>query len=297
MTKQKTLMRRQDAFTLVELLVAMAIFSTILVLVMSALRTGSNALTTIVGEADIIEDARAASAIIADEINQAAYIYPPGSTLTLGTAGYTTINPNTGNRTWTVGDDPILAMITVPDTNEGNCADDPDFCYTFVAYYPVERSEVSDNVPYLADAVNDNGANAKWVLYEYRSNLDVGASSESFYETYYEDGEAIPTNFGGVAAQILVDYVIPDSLAVNIDEDNACYPGDTTQNEEYFVGNAPCESVNTNSDIYASVAIGEFVFQSGRTRRGRDYRSPEIRFSLAPLNLHNPLTDRQIYAN
>jgi len=296
MTKQKTLMRRRDAFTLVELLVAMAIFSTILVLVMSALRTGSNALTTIVGEADIIEDARAASAIIADEINQAAYIYPPGSTVTLGTTGYTTVNPNTGNRTWIVGDDPILAMITVPDTNEGDCDDDPDFCYTFVAYYPVARDGVSANVPYLADPANDNGANAKWVLYEYRSNLNVGASSEDFYETFYLDGVPIPTEFSGVAGQILVDYVIPDSLEVNIDE-NDCYPGDTSQNEDYFVGNGLCKSVNESSDIYASVAVGEFVFQSGRSRRGRDYRSPEMRFSLAPLNLHNPLTDRQVYAN
>ncbi|MEM7734673.1 MAG: type II secretion system protein [Deinococcota bacterium] len=294
--EQKSFMRRQDAFTLVELLVAMAIFSTILVLVMSALRTGSNALTTIVGEADIIEDARAASAIIADEINQAAYIYPPGSVLTLGTAGYTTVNPNTGNRTWTVGDDPILAMITVPDTNEGDCDDNTEFCYTFVAYYPVARGEVSDEVPYLADPANDNGANEKWVLYEFRANLDVGASSEDFYETYFIDGEPIPTNFGNIAGQILVDYVIPDSLEVNIGEDD-CYPGETSQNDEYFVGGQPCESVNDRSDIYASVAVGEFVFRSGRSRRGRNYRSPEIRFSLAPLNLHNPLTDRQIYAN
>lgn len=285
-------MRRRAAFTVVELLVAMAIFGAILVLVMSALRTGSNALGTIVGEADIIEDARAASAIIADEINQAAYIYPPGTTLTLNKSGYTTVNPNTGDRTWTVGEDPIIAMITAPNTEAmGDCDSDPAFCYTFVAYYPVARSLVAQNLPYLADATNDEGANAKWVLYEYRNNLDIGASPREFLNLQGD----IPNAFGGRAAQILVDYVIPDSLEVNIGERD-CYPGyrEPSRAEEYVVGFETCANVSKD-DIYASVAAGEFAFRSGRSRRGRDYRSPEIRFALAPLNLHNPLLDDQIY--
>lgn len=286
-------MRQRSAFTLVELLVSMAIFSVILGLVMSALRTGSNALGTIVGEADIIEDARAASAIIADEISQAAYIYPPGATLTLNKSGYTTVNPNTDNRTWTVGEDPIIAMITTPNTSNvnGRCGNGNDavFCYTFVAFYPVRRSLVSQNKPYMADPTNDTGNNEKWVLYEYRRRLDVGASPLEFIGLQGR----IPTEFGGTAGQILVDYVIPDSLRVDIGERD-CYPGFTDRPNEYVVGFLECDDV-ANNDIYASVASGEFAFRSGRTRRGRNYRSPEMRFSLAPLNLHNPLLDAQIY--
>ena len=284
-------MRQRNAFTLVELLVSMAIFSIILGLVMSALRTGSNALGVIVGEADIIEDARAASAIIADEISQAAYIYPPGTTLTLNQSGYTTVNPNTGGRTWVVGEDPIIAMITPPNTTNinGDCDDNPEFCYTFVAFYPVERGLVSDNVPYMADPANDTGAGEKWVLYEYRSRLDVGATALEFIGLQGD----LPTQFGGIAAQILVDYVLPSSLRVDIGERD-CYPGFTDRPSEYVVGFLTCDEVADN-DIYASVASGEFAFRSGRTRRGRDYRSPEMRFSLSPLNLHNPLLDAQIY--
>lgn len=284
-------MRQNSAFTLVELLVSMAIFSIILGLVMSALRTGSNTLGVIIGEADIIEDARAASAIIADEISQAAYIYPPGTTLTLNTSGYTTVNPKTGNRTWTVGEDPIIAMITPPNTGNvnGDCDNDPAFCYTFVAFYPVRRGLVAQNKPYFADPPNDTGNNEKWVLYEYRRRLDIGASPLEFIGLQGR----IPTEFGGIAAQILVDYVIPDSLRVDIGERD-CYPGFTDRPTEYVVGFLACNQVADN-DIYASVASGEFVFRSGRTRRGRNYRSPEMRFSLAPLNLHNPLLDAQIY--
>lgn len=284
-------MRQRSAFTLVEMLVAMAIFSIILGLVMSALRTGSNTLGVIVGEADIIEDARAASAIIADEISQAAYIYPPGTTLTLNSSGYTTVNPNTGDRTWTVGEDPILAMITPPNTSNinGDCNDDSAFCYTFVAFYPVARSVVSRNLPYMADPINDTGDNEKWVLYEYRRRLDIGASPLEFIGLQGN----LPTQFGGIAAQILVDYVIPDSLRIDIGERD-CYPGFTDRPTEYVVGFLACDEV-AKDDIYASVASGEFAFRSGRSRRGRDYRSPEMRFSLAPLNLHNPLLDAQIY--
>jgi len=291
MSQTQTTMRQRYAFTLVEMLIAMAIFSVILGLVMSALRTGSDTLGVIVGEADIIEDARAASAIIADEISQAAYIYPPGTTLTLNTSGYTTVNPKTNNRTWTVGEDPIIAMITPPNTSNinGDCDNDPAFCYTFVAFYPVERSLVSENIPYMADPTNDTGANAKWVLYEYRKRLDVGASPLEFIGLQGN----LPTEFGGIAAQILVDYVLPDSLRVDIGERD-CYPGFTDRPTEYVVGFLTCNEVSSE-DIYASVASGEFAFRSGRSRRGRDYRSPEMRFSLSPLNLHNPLLDNQIY--
>jgi prepilin-type N-terminal cleavage/methylation domain-containing protein len=290
-------MRRKEAFTLIELLVAIAIFSIILTLVMSALRTGSNALGVIVGEADIIEDARAASAIIADEIGQAAYVYPPGTVLTLNSSGsYTTENPNGGNQ-WTVGDDPIIAMITAPNaifTPTDTCSNaTTQFCYTFVAFYPVKRSTVVANRGYLADPPNDNGADAKWVLYEYRANLtnvdgnSIGPDPTDLVK--HLNGE-IPSTYGGITAQILVDYVIPDSLQVNIDEDD-CYPGnlgsDTTG---YFIGALNCSDVPAQ-DIYGSVAAGEFAFRSGRSKRGRDYRSPEISFAIAPLNLRNPLLD------
>lgn len=286
-------MQRKEAFTIVELLVAMAIFGIILTLVLSALRTGSNTLGVIVGEADIIEDARAASAIIADEISQAAYIYPPGTELTLNTTGYTTVNPDDNTRTWTVGDDPIIAMITAPNTSNvnGSCDDDPEFCYTFVAFYPVARSIVTDNVAYLEDQANED----KWVLYEYRFNLvdddgnGVGATPLDFIGLQGD----LPRDFSGVAGQILVDYVIPDSLTVDIGERD-CYGGFTERIEEYVVGFLACSEV-PQGDIYASVAAGEFSFRSGRSRRGRDYRTPEMRFSLTPLNLHNPLLDAQIY--
>lgn len=83
-------MNRAAGYTLLELLVAMALLGVVLLLA-GSLFASSNAYTTLtITSAELEEDARLGLLRITEVTTQAAYIYPTGKTLTLKTGSVTT---------------------------------------------------------------------------------------------------------------------------------------------------------------------------------------------------------------
>jgi prepilin-type N-terminal cleavage/methylation domain-containing protein len=115
-------------------------------------------------------------------------------------SGYTTVRPNSATvtanpNTWTVGQSaaPILAMIVAPkkpDTDTcAALAQKSTGCYTFVAYYPVLRSQVTNtSAVYSSDKLDPSPENKnQWVLMEYREEL-YGTSFNIALKT----GQSVP---------------------------------------------------------------------------------------------------------
>lgn len=183
--------------TLVELLVAIAIFGLITLLV-SQFFTGSTSVSMASSSrAELQQEVLNAQQLMAANVKEAWYIYPPGSTLNMSTTALTR-RPAGGN-TWTVGTDPILALVLLPQVPGGD--------YRFRAYYPVQRSvwvegtaESSWRNP-GANALNDGRV---WVLAEYRVNLPPAAVSNMV---------SSPPNVTGGQANLLADYIAPTTAA------------------------------------------------------------------------------------
>jgi prepilin-type N-terminal cleavage/methylation domain-containing protein len=215
----------QKGFTLIEVLVSLAVFSVVIVSALQLQRNSSDVSRTIVNTSSLQEEVRNVAALINDEVQRAVYVFPPcgvyatnGSSapvlnpcstsanpawydtsgqrisvvfsrFTLAASGNTTKRPDTGNRTWTPGENaaPILAMIVAPRRpGTGSCMGSTDAersrsCYQFVAYYPVKRSDVTrasgstSSEQLDTDPDNQN----QWVLMEYRRNLSVVMSGRT----------------------------------------------------------------------------------------------------------------------
>jgi prepilin-type N-terminal cleavage/methylation domain-containing protein len=139
-------------FTLVEVLVALGIFSVVIVSALQLQQNSSNVSRVIINTASLQEEVRNVAALINDEVQRAVYVFPPCgvyktdgsvapilntcstsvnpawydtsgqkvsvvfSRFTLAASGNTTKRPDTGSRIWTPGVNaaPILAMIVAP---------------------------------------------------------------------------------------------------------------------------------------------------------------------------------------
>jgi prepilin-type N-terminal cleavage/methylation domain-containing protein len=180
-------------FSLVELLVSIAVLGIIIVAVSGIFTTTNQLGTTVSSQTALQQELRTAGSLITDEVQRAIYVYPPcgvySGTLapdfklncaasdfptTLATVnttkmyvGYSNLNIfSTGLRgqkpdgtyNWKVGDTsaPILAMISAPRSPWLSCEFYPDDggCYTFVAYFAVLRKNVTRG--YLTNSATSN---------------------------------------------------------------------------------------------------------------------------------------------
>lgn len=168
----------QKGFTLLELLIAAAVGAILLGVVVLALNQSSQAARLHQDSQALTEDLRAALGLMADYVNWALAIYPPGYTLTLNSEqgqGYTVRNPRTGNGTWEVGRDPILALVLPPQDLSPNasCSSSQTAgCFRFAAFYLLSRQDVVRDANGASnpgpDPVNDPQAR---VLYLYQKVL------------------------------------------------------------------------------------------------------------------------------
>lgn len=95
---------RKTGFTLIEMLIAAAIGVVILTLIAAGLRSSGDSLRFIQNNQLLTEDLRNAGNLISDYLSVAAFVYPPGVTLSIGSAGgYSVRNPRTGDNTWQTG--------------------------------------------------------------------------------------------------------------------------------------------------------------------------------------------------
>jgi prepilin-type N-terminal cleavage/methylation domain-containing protein len=136
------------------------------------------------------------------------------SKFTITASGITFKNPATNTTSWQVGgpnsfstaisSSPMLAMIVAPREPSVKCTTSTG-CYTFVAYYPVLRSNLSgtNSDQLVTDADNNND----WVLMEYRRELNQNLLQTSTPGTYTAEvtevtDPTISTNLTGLTDRI-----------------------------------------------------------------------------------------------
>lgn len=207
----------QAGFTLVELLIALALLSLILTAVVSLNIGTSRAAALLQARNDLLPESQIAQNYMASKLRQATYVFPDGSAFTLNATSTATQKPS-GGALWTIGSDPIVAFIVPPKTvSSGQCltataaantANQDTYCYAFYAFYGTKRSNVTSTTGLEnpgADAANDGTA---WVLMEYRKYYAAGNAGG--YTTPAVAVAAIPT--GGVG-HLLMDYLKPTTEA------------------------------------------------------------------------------------
>jgi prepilin-type N-terminal cleavage/methylation domain-containing protein len=208
-----------QGFSLVEVLMALAIFGLAMIGLLSLQRDSTQVSRTLYSTTTLQEEMRNAAAIITDEVQRALYVFPPCgidslaantftvqacpttafptwydptnlnitfSRFTLGTSGVTIQRPDNSSTTWEVGvaSAPILAMIVSPrNPGTGSC----------LASNATEKArscyQFVAYYPVRRTAVTGTGSierldadpdnNNQWVLMEYRENLDDNIAAKT----------------------------------------------------------------------------------------------------------------------
>ena len=197
----------QAGFTLLELLIGMALLGLVLTVLLNIFTQGTQVSTQSSSRAEMQQEMLNAQQLIAGKLKEAWYIYPPG--LTINMTGTPLTQRPAGGNNWVVGTDPVLAMVLPPRTTALSCAttptstSGPDGCYRFLAYYPVKRSVWVTGTG--TGSWRNPGADATngetWILAEYRGTIAPGAGG-----SVPTTPPTVPT---GNSANILSDYIAP----------------------------------------------------------------------------------------
>jgi prepilin-type N-terminal cleavage/methylation domain-containing protein len=175
---------RFSGFTLVELLVVIALLGVFLGMMANSVNQTGKYTANVVNRSEQLDDMRVAGQMIADQVNKALYIYPPGSSITFSATPVASTVTNNGSPTWVVGRDPIIAYIEPPvkPAADGVCStgtpatpatqDQEDACIFFVAYIAVKRSYLTDTAAeretYGAEDTRNPDVS---MIFEYRKRL------------------------------------------------------------------------------------------------------------------------------
>ncbi|WP_456476633.1 prepilin-type N-terminal cleavage/methylation domain-containing protein [Oceanithermus sp.] len=202
-------MKRSGAFTLIEVLITLLILGILGVAFVRILGTTLHATGRINAENELLGEAQIAEQIIASKAMAAWYLYPPGTDLEFN-GGATTYNALAGSSTWTVGSDPILAMILPPREPGGGCTSGgpTEGCYRLLAYYAFPRSHYQASVGSTQQLQSDPRNDDTWVLMEFRANLYGFVPDTTCSNVPVPDG-----GFSGLSGRLLVEYVQPETEA------------------------------------------------------------------------------------
>lgn len=266
---------RKHGITLIEMLIAALIGVAILALIASGLRSGTDSLRFVQNSQLLTEDLRAAGNLVSDYLSTAAFVYPPGTTLTIGSAGgYTVRNQRTNNNTWQIGRDPAVAMLRPVNPSAGE--------FRFVMVYALPRGWVTSRASGAANPGPDPQNNDKWLLYIYEDSFATSGVA-------LPNGlpQTIPTVFGDSSGRLLADYVQPGGFVVS-------YPDCLGFDEEGIATLIACPAAPP-SPLQAASSAARVVFSlQGEIRQGgRDSRVPAnpLSFQAAPRNLAKRLSD------
>jgi len=268
---------RKTGITLIEMLIAAVVGVAILTLIAAGLRSGSDSLRFVQNSQLLTEDLRNAGNLVSDYLSTAAFIYPPGVTLTIGSAGgYTVRNPNGSDNSWQIGRDPAIALLQPPSVVNGVQM------VKFVMIYPLNRGWVVGRATGAENPGPDPANDGKWLLYIYERNIEVvGTRLPNGLPT------TIPTTIPGSSGNLLADYVQPGGLVVSYSD---CLGFD----EAGLATLAPCPATAPSSlrAEHSAVRV-RFSLQGEIRQGGRDSRVPAnpLRFEAAPRNLPKRLTE------
>lgn len=200
-----------QGLTLIELLVAIALGLIIFLVAANLLESSSRSASDLQGRSELLEESQIAQNYMAAQIREAVYVFPAGTTITLG-GGYTTKRPMTGD--WKVGEAvaPIVAFVRPPSLLPGTtlgtqCPADQNRCYKFIAYYPVKRSDWVSGATSYNDPGTDEINKDRWVLVEYRNNYASAPALSTLTVPSYSAAS-------GGEGRLLLDYVQPQALAL-----------------------------------------------------------------------------------
>ena len=206
-------MRRQIGFTLIEVLVALAVLAILLYAFVRFFSGTLQASGELSVRNELLAEGQNAHHLIASRIKEAWYVFPPGTSITLG-SGWTTKNTLGASETptWTTGKF-FLAMILPPLADDVNCSAKRWGCFRFYAYYPLRRDWYVKKASVIRaldpDPVNDGKV---WVVVEYlryyREKTSSGYVSRC---PVTASGTPDPTNtyYRSGQGRFLVDYVQP----------------------------------------------------------------------------------------
>lgn len=268
---------RRNGLTLVEMLIAAVIGVAILTLIAAGLRSSSDSLRFVQNAQLLTEDLRNAGNLVSDYLSTAAFIYPPGTTLIVGSeGGYSVRNPRTNSNTWQIGLDPAIALLQPPRVEGGVEV------VNFVMIYPLNRGSVVARAAGAENPGPDPANNDKWLLYIYERNLTVDGNR-------LPNGlpATMPTTIPGSSGNLLADYVQPGGFVVSFVN---CLGFD----EEGLAMQMPCPTAPP-AQLRAehSAAQVRFSLQGEIRQGGRDARVPAspLRFEAAPRNLPQQLSE------
>lgn len=267
--------------TSLELLLSATILLVILGVITQGIQGGSQVVTSVISDTELLEDTRITAQMIADGVARAVYVYPPGATLTLNqSSSWRVKNARTNTNRWLIGTDPIIAYLEAPKRSEGHCSDASESareaCLYFMAYYALPRAVVTQHLSYLQDPQNDN----TWVLFEYRRRLDL---------THLDADTLIPTGPDSgliqTTAEMVADYLVPEE---------GFLLSDTVCRKRLIISEAGdassqvCADFSENYDpYYLKTLLSGRVKLLASVRRGRQsFQTPTFQFSLAPRNLY-----------
>lgn len=167
--------------------------------------------------AELLKEGQVAVQVMASRLQEACYVYASGRTLRMANSGYSTQKPD-GSYDWTVGTDPILAMILPPNPQSAN----PD-SYRFYAYYPLQRSFYNSNAGASLQLEPDSANDNVWVLMEYRRNIDPDITPGDFATPAGSAASCATLAQGltnadiqGGTARVMVDYIEPENGLYNL---------------------------------------------------------------------------------
>lgn len=260
-------------FTLVELLVGMALMGIVMTVLISFFSQGSRASTQSGSRAELQHEALTAQQLISSKLKEAWYIYPPrasSSDFWQLTATSLTKNPVNSTNLWYTSasvtpNQPLLAMILPPEV--GTTA------YRFLAYYPVKRSEwVAGTADTSWRNPGPDNLNADtWVLAEYRAAMPSTFAPSSFPPATPPD---MPT---GSQANLLSDYVAPTIVT----------PGLTTSANTYTMFTYTTRTWPGSSTAYVDSVT--FNLATTRSSGGTTLRLPgqtgTYTVTVSPTNL------------
>lgn len=222
-------------FTLVELLIGMAIIGVILLTISNLFVNTIKDTETISSKADLVKIAQHTQQIISGRISDAIYIWSPaitsGKEFNLGNSAdkqaktdkvILGMNNNTSLAKWQVktNDNRFLAMILPPRVqyNASNCISSAsrtmqdNNCYRFIAYYPLKVADLQSLPTNSRPATSSPN---EWAIMEYRHSL-IG-----WKPIYTNDGSNTLSNLPSVSdlsasstkGHILINHIQANSVS------------------------------------------------------------------------------------